>query len=70
MDTDNKSILLPNSYPGVFQLGCNCIGQYIGDNEKERDGMAEKWESTGATEHRNLVMDSLIGWFLAKLKKL
>lgn len=29
-----KSKLLPNSYPGMCQFGCNCAGQYIDEMKK------------------------------------
>ena len=29
----NKPKLLPNSHPGVYQLGCSCNGKYIGDSK-------------------------------------
>ena len=56
----NKSKLLPNSFPGVYQLGCTCNGLYIGETKKkaitrttehQQDSFNGKWESSGATEH-------------------
>ena len=57
---NNKSKLLPNSCPGVYELSCDCRGDYIGQTKKrvftrsiehQEDSMAEKWEASGATEH-------------------
>ena len=31
---NNKSKLLPNSYPGVYELSCDCGGEYIGETKK------------------------------------
>ena len=31
---NNKSKLLPNSYPGVYELSCDCGGKYIGETKK------------------------------------
>ena len=56
----NKSKLLPNSFPGVYQLDCTCNTLYIGENKKkvitrtiehQQDSFNGKWESSGATEH-------------------
>ena len=56
----NKSKLLPNSFPGVYQLGCTCNALYNGETKKkvitrtkepQQDGFNGKWESSGATEH-------------------
>ena len=60
---NNKSKLLPNSYPCVYQLSCNCVcgrGGYIGETKKrvltrsiehQEDNLAGKWEASGETEH-------------------
>ena len=57
---NNKSKLLPNSYAGVYELSCDCGGEYIGETKKrvltrsiehQEDRMAGKWEASGATEH-------------------
>ena len=58
---NNKSKLLPNSYPGVYELSCNCEGGNTLERQKKRvltrsiehqeDNMAGKWEASGATEH-------------------
>lgn len=56
----NKSKILPNSYLGVYQLGCNYGEQYIGGTKQfaltgyidhHDDSISGKWESSGATEH-------------------
>ena len=31
----NKSKLLPNSFPGVYQLNCTCSALYIGEIKKK-----------------------------------
>ena len=31
----NKSKLLPNSFPGVYQLDCTCNALYIGETKKK-----------------------------------
>ena len=55
----NKSKLLPNSFPGVYQLDCTCNALYIGETKKkvitgtieqQQDSFNGKWESLGATE--------------------
>ena len=56
----NKSKLIPHSYPGVYTLSCSCNAEYIGETKKkvitrtiehQQDSMKGKWESSGATEH-------------------
>ena len=56
----NKSKLLPNSHPGVYQSDCSCNGRYIGESKKkvltrcveyQQDSIKANWESSGATEH-------------------
>ena len=51
---------MPNSYPGVYELSCDCGGKYIGETKKrvltqsiehQEDSMTGKWEASGATEH-------------------
>ena len=55
----NKSKVVPNFYPGVYTLNCNCNAKYIGETKKkiitstiehQQDSIKEKWESSGATE--------------------
>ena len=61
----NKSKLIPYSYPGVYTLNCSsincsCNAEYIGETKKkvitrtiehQQDSIKGKWESSGATEH-------------------
>ena len=56
----NKSKLLPNSFPDVFQLNCTCNALYIGKAKKKvitrtmehlQDSFHRVWESSGPTEH-------------------
>ena len=56
----NKSKLIPNSYPGVYTLNCSCNSEYIGETKKkvitrtiehQQYSIKGKWESSGATEH-------------------
>ena len=56
----NKSKLLLNSFPGVYQLDCTCNALYIGETKKkvitrtiehQQDSFNGKWEGSGATEH-------------------
>lgn len=57
---NNKSKLIPNSFPGVYQLTCSCDAVYYGESKKkiltrsiehQQDSIKGKWESSGATEH-------------------
>ena len=57
---NNKSNLLPISYPGVCELSSDCGGEYIGETKKcvlsrsfepQEDSMTGKWEASGATEN-------------------
>ena len=58
---NNKSKLLPNSYPGVYELSCDCGGGIHWGNKKktcahsisehQEDSMAGKWEALGVTEN-------------------
>ena len=56
----NKSELLPNGFPGVYQLDCTYKALYIGKTKKkvitriiehQQDSFNGKWESSGVTEH-------------------
>ena len=56
----NKSKLVPNSYPDVYTLNCICNAKYIGETKKkvitrtiehQQDSIKGMWESSGATEH-------------------
>ena len=60
MTCRNNSKLLPDSFPGVYQLDCTCNALYIGDTknkvitktiEHQQDSFNGKWESSGATGH-------------------
>ena len=60
---------MPNSYPSVYELSCDCGGrEYIGETKKrvftqsiepQEDSMTGKWEASGATEHSK----DCHGWF-------
>ena len=52
--------LLPNSYPGVYELKCKCNSAYFGKTkqkkltrtiEHQQDCFKGKWDNSGATEH-------------------
>ena len=56
----NKTTLLPNSYPGVYELKYTCNSAYFGETKKkiltrtiehEQDSCNRKWDNSGATEH-------------------
>ena len=56
----NKSKLLPNSFPGVYQLDCTCNVLYIGETRKkfitrtiehQQYSFSRRCVSSGATEH-------------------
>ena len=58
--SSSKSKLLPNSFPGDYQLDCTCNALYIGQTKKriitrtiehQQDSFNGKWESSGTTEH-------------------
>ena len=55
----NKSKLIPYSYPGVYTLNCSCNAECIGETktkvitrtiEHQKDSIKGKWESSGASE--------------------
>ena len=61
----NKSKLIPNSYPGVYTLNCSCNADYIGETKKkvitrtiehQQDSIKGKWESSGA---KNAMVNSI-----------
>ena len=61
----NKSKLIPNSYPGVYTLNCSCNAEYIGETKKkvitrtiehQQDSIKGKWESSGA---KNAMVNSI-----------
>ena len=56
----NKTKLLPNSYPGVYELKCTCDSFYFGETKKkiltrtiehQQDSFKGKWDNSRATEH-------------------
>ena len=64
----NKSKLLPNNYPDVYELSCDCGGGYIGEPKKrvftrsfehQEDSMKRIWEALGEAEHSK----DCHGWF-------
>ena len=71
----NKSKLLPNSFPGVYQLDCTCNALYISETKKkvitrtiehQQDSFNGKWESSGATEH-SLECHGQFNWINPKI---
>ena len=70
----NKSKLIPNSYPGVYTLNCSCNSENIGKTKEKvitrtiehpQDSIKGKWESSGATEHC-LKCNSQFNWLHPK----
>ena len=58
----NKDKLIPNSYPGVYELKCSCGSVYNGETKKKvinrsiehhQESIKDNWTSSGATEHTN-----------------
>ena len=56
----NKTKLLPNTYPGVYELKCTGNSTYFGETKKKiltrtiehhQDSFKGKWDNCGATEH-------------------
>ena len=56
----NKSKILPNSFPGIYELKCTCNSAYFGETKKkiltrtiehQQDSFKGKWDISGATEH-------------------
>ena len=56
----NKSKLLPNSYPGINALKCSCNTNYIDETkekvatrtiEHQQYSIQGKWANSGATKH-------------------
>ena len=67
---NNKSKLLPHSYLGVYELSCDCGGEYIRERKKrvltrsiehKEDSMAGKWEASMQLNIPKNIMGSLIG---------
>ena len=74
---ERQSKLLPHSYPGVYELSCDCGGEYTGETKKrvltgsiefEEDNLPGKWETSGATEHSKIAMGGLIGYIQKHLQ--
>ena len=66
--------LLPNSYPGVYELQCSCQLRYLGETKKkilsrviehQQHSLKRIWESSGATEH-TLECHGNFKWFYSK----
>ena len=56
----NKTKLLPNSCPEVYELKCKCNSTYFGETKKkiltrtighQQDIFKGKWDNSGPTEH-------------------
>ena len=56
----NKTKLLSNIYPGVYELKCTCNSAYFGETKKkiltrtiehQQYSFNGKWDNSGATEH-------------------
>ena len=52
--------MLPNSFPGVYELKCTSNSTYFGETkqkiltrttEHQQDSFKGKWDNSGATEH-------------------
>ena len=70
----NKTKLLPNSYPGVYELKCTCNSAYFGETKKkiltrtiehQQDSFKGKWDNSGATEH-SLTCHGQFNWIHPK----
>ena len=70
----NKTKLLPNSYPGVYELKCTCNSTYFGETDKkvltkttehQQDSFKGKWDNSGATEH-SLTCHAQFNWIHPK----
>ena len=66
--------LLPNSYPGVYELKCKCNSAYFGKTkqkkltrtiEHQQDCFKGKWDNSGATEH-SLTYHGQFNWIHPK----
>ena len=64
---NHKAKLAPNSYPGVYQLDCQCGSRYIGETKRkvslrmskhEKDIFKGRWEKSGASEHAKVCSQS------------
>ena len=70
----NKTKLLPNSYPGVYELKCTCNSTYFGETKKkiltrtiehQQNSFKGKCDNSGATEH-SLICHGQINWIHPK----
>ena len=70
----NKTKLLPNSYPGVYELKCTCNSAYFGETKKkiltktiehQEDSFKGKWDNSRATEH-TLICHGQFNWIHPK----
>ena len=70
----NKTKLLPNSYPGVYELKCTCNSAYFGETKKkiltrtiehQQDSFKRKWDNSGAAEH-SLTCQGQFNWIHPK----
>ena len=70
----NKTKLLPNSFPGVYQLKCTCNSAYFGETKKkiwtrntehQQDRFKGKWDYSGATQH-SLIFHGQFNWIHIK----
>ena len=70
----NKTKLLPNSYPGVYELKCTCNSAYFGETKKkiltrtiehQQDSFKGKWGNSGAAEH-SLTRHGQFNWIHSK----
>ena len=66
--------MLPNSYPGVYELKCTCNSAYFGETKKkiltrtiehQQDSFKGKWNNSGATEH-SLTCHRQFNWIRPK----
>ena len=71
----NKTKLLPNSYPGVYELKCTCNSAYFGETKKniltmtiehQQDSFKGKWDNSGVTEH-TLTCHGRFNWIHLKI---
>ena len=70
----NKTKLLPNSYPEVYELKCTFNSAYFGETDKailtttikhQQDSFKGKWDNSGATEH-SLTCQGQFNWIHPK----
>ena len=70
----NKTKLLPNSYPEVYELRCTCSSTYFGETKKkiltrtiehQQDRFKGKQDNSGATEH-SLTCQRQFNWIHPK----